>query len=431
MKKLSLLSTIIGTCLLTQAQTIGNSPYAVYGIGDEKYDNTIDIGAMGGISTAYVNDLNNKFNFANSAANQNFGLTSFSIEGTNENNFLRTNYQNNSLAKKSVYLSNVSLAFPLSKSMKFGVRFQPYSSKMYTIVTKDQIDENTTSINRFMGKGSISIVQGALSFKINEDISLGLRSNTYFGRISDTEELSYSSADLVNGYENSTKILAYNFTAGGIYQRKLSKDKKLTLGGTYTFGNLGTVTTQYTNSTYYYIGDGTKKSQTILDSKEYGGKGYFPMEASVGVGYGKDLHWFLSTQFDYKKGETIWFLSKPFQYQDAYKFSFGGWILPSVNNFRNYFSRVVYRYGVYYQKGSLRIIPKGSTSPSLVNEFAITGGASLPFANANINKLSYLDLGIEIGQRGSLQNNLVRQTFVNLKVGINFADLWFRKVQYD
>ena len=33
------------------AQTIGNSPYAAYGIGDIKYDNSVETRSMGGILT--------------------------------------------------------------------------------------------------------------------------------------------------------------------------------------------------------------------------------------------------------------------------------------------------------------------------------------------------------------------------------------------
>ena len=45
--------------------------------------------------------------------------------------------------------------------------------------------------------------------------------------------------------------------------------------------------------------------------------------------------------------------------------------------------------------------------------------------------MSGIDLGLELGKRGTLDNNLVRQNFINLKIGINFADKWFNKRLYD
>ena len=66
-----------------------------------------------------------------------------------------------------------------------------------------------------------------------------------------------------------------------------------------------------------------------------------------------------------------------------------------------------------------------------MNKFAITGGLSLPFENKSACRMSGIDLGIELGQRGTLDNNMIRQNFVNLKIGLNFADKWFRKTLYD
>ena len=130
MKKLFVLP-IIAAGYLVNAQSIGNSPYAAFGIGDVKYDNTVDINSMGGVSTAYIWDFNNSFNFSNPAANKNLGLTSFKVEGTNENNFFRSDYNDESSTKHSTYLSNISLAFPVSPKVKFGIGYQRYRSKKY------------------------------------------------------------------------------------------------------------------------------------------------------------------------------------------------------------------------------------------------------------------------------------------------------------
>ena len=101
---------LIAAGFLMNAQTIGNSPYAAFGIGDVKYDNTTEISAMGGISTAYIWDFNNNFNFNNPAANKNLELTTVKIEGTHESNFFKSNFDNLSVTKQSTYLSNISIA---------------------------------------------------------------------------------------------------------------------------------------------------------------------------------------------------------------------------------------------------------------------------------------------------------------------------------
>ena len=50
---------------------------------------------------------------------------------------------------------------------------------------------------------------------------------------------------------------------------------------------------------------------------------------------------------------------------------------------------------------------------------------------STINRMNSIDLGVEFGKRGTLNNNLIRQNFINLRVGINFADKWFGKRLYN
>ena len=183
--------------------------------------------------------------------------------------------------------------------------------------------------------------------------------------------------------------------------------------------------TFYTNSTYYYNSLNEKQNITVIDENSSTDKQLIPVEASFGAGYGRDFKWFLGTQFDYKKGETIQFLGTPFSYENSYKISAGGWFIPNINNFRSYFSRVTYRYGAYYEKGNLNI------NGTNINRYALTAGATFPFQNRSTNRLSGIDLGLEVGKRGTLDNNLIRQNFVNLRIGINFSDRWFQKALYD
>jgi len=416
---------IIAAGFFLNAQTIGNSPYAAFGIGDVKYDNTTEISAMGGISTAYIWDFNNSFNFSNPAANKNLELTTIKIEGTNENNFFKSDFESRNVTKHSTYLSNISVSFPLSPKVKFGLGYQPYSSKKYSVLTNKTLADGTIEAHLFSGEGTLSTVQAAVGYDITPEFALGLKTNFYFGNLYDINELTYSTAELVNGYETKNKIKSFNFTLGTAYQKKLAKDRKLTLGATYTFGNTGKMETLYTNSTYYYLPGQEKTNVSIIDQNFTKDKNLIPMEFSLGAGLGKDAKWFLGTQFDFKKGETIQFLGLPFANQNSYKVAAGGWYIPNYNNFRNYFSRVTYRYGAYYEKGNL------SLNGTDVNQFAITGGLTLPFENRSANRMSGIDIGVELGQRGTLKNNLVRQNFVNLKIAINFADKWFMKRLYD
>ena len=120
------------------------------------------------------------------------------------------------------------------------------------------------------------------------------------------------------------------------------------------------------------------------------------------------------------------FLGQPFTYQDSYRISAGGWYLPNYNDFRSYFNRVVYRYGAFYEKKEILV----STEPILTNTESLLE-LLLPFEKSNAVRMSGIDLGLEFGRRGTLENNLIQQNFFNVKVGINFADKWFQKRVYE
>ena len=431
MKKVLALSFLTAGFFLN-AQSIGNSPYAAFGIGDIKYDNSTEISFMGGISTAYISDFNGSFNFSNPAANRNLTLTSFRVEATNENNMFKSNYNDIKSTKSSTYLSNISLAFPISEKVKFGMGYQPYSSKSYEITRFDDLGNDVVRGNNFSGDGTVNLVQAAASYIVNDNLTFGVRANYLFGKLTDKNELVYSNAELVNGHETTTKIKNFNFTLGSTYRLTTANDRLLTFGATATLGNTSDMNTKYVNSTYYYSNT-VKTNENIIHQTEEKSKNLLPFQASLGVGYGNENRWFGSAQVDYKKGEKIMYVGKPFEYNDSYRATVGGWILPNYNNFRSYFSRVVYRFGAYYEKGALNLTSNGLTNAGgkNINEFGLTAGATFPFKNSSITRMSGLDLGFEVGKRGTLQNNLINQTFFNLKIGVNFADKWFNKKLYN
>jgi len=52
---------------------------------------------------------------------------------------------------------------------------------------------------------------------------------------------------------------------------------------------------------------------------------------------------------------------------------------------------------------------------------------SLPFKRA----LSRLNAAIDLGRLGTMDNNLIQQTYVRFTVGMTFNDKWFIPRKYD
>lgn len=399
------------------AQTIGTSPYAAFGIGDVKYENDLNIRAMGGISAAYISDYSNSFNFDNPAANFNLELTSLKGQVSNENVHYKSDFNNYNQTKHSTYMSEISIALPLSSKVKFGMNFQPYSSKNYAVRNTTMLADSIQQVSNFTGNGTISRVGAALSYQIVKGFGIGFKTNFNFGKVTDLQEVAFTNAPLISGYATTSKLKSFNFTAGAAYQHTSKSDHKFTAGATYTFGNTGTMRTQFTNSTYFYSGV-DKKDENIIESFNGQSKNLLPQQFQLGIGYGTDLRWFTSAQIDYQKGRVIDYLGQPFQYNNSYRAMVGGWFVPNVNDFRSYFNRVLYRYGVFYEKGDLNI------NGTDINSYGVSAGVNLPIKPAALS-FSSIDISLEVGKRGTLQNNLVKEGFFNLKFGFNFGNRWF------
>ena len=80
-------------------------------------------------------------------------------------------------------------------------------------------------------------------------------------------------------------------------------------------------------------------------------------------------------------------------------------------------------------------------NPIQLNEMAISFGAGIPirrtFQEVNTDEgrifkyLALLNLGFEIGQRGTLDNNFIKEKFISARIGITINDKWFIRRKID
>ena len=61
-----------------------------------------------------------------------------------------------------------------------------------------------------------------------------------------------------------------------------------------------------------------------------------------------------------------------------------------------------------------------------IKEFGINFGASFPVAG-----LSTLDLAVKFGERGTNENGLVHESFMQIVLGLTVNEKWFIKRRYD
>src|SRR5690554_8047764 len=94
-------------------------------------------------------------------------------------------------------------------------------------------------------------------------------------------------------------------------------------------------------------------------------------------------------------------------YNNASTIRLGGYYIPEYNSFTNYYKRVVYRAGMRYEQTGLSIDGQD------INEFGISFGLGMPVGRL----FSNINLGLEVGRRGTKNNGLIQERSEERRVG--------------
>jgi hypothetical protein len=149
-----------------------------------------------------------------------------------------------------------------------------------------------------------------------------------------------------------------------------------------------------------------------------------PSRISLGAGIGEPKKWFVGTEFTFQN--TSKFSNPIFEitnakFVNASTIAIGGFFIPDYDSFSKYWKRVVYRGGLHFENTGLEI------NNETINEFGMSFGLGLPigglFSNGNI--------GLEFGKRGTTNQNLIQENFINLQFSLSLNDRWFQKRKYD
>jgi len=145
-----------------------------------------------------------------------------------------------------------------------------------------------------------------------------------------------------------------------------------------------------------------------------------PTKTTLGVGIGEDLKWFLGAEYTFQELSTYrndFFEVDNLTYNDASGFAIGGYFVPEYNSFTSYYKRITYRAGLRVSQTGLEINNED------INDFGITFGTGLPLGR----DISNLNIGFEIGKRGTIDAGLIKENYFKVNIGLSLNDRWFRK----
>ena len=426
------LTAFLAVCTAVSAhgQAAGTyTPYSIYGVGDLSQPGSAYSKTMGGVGVAV---RSNRFlNLINPAAVTARDSLAFMADFSLYNDNKIFNQGDIKSASNTFNINNLAMSFPIWRSSAMMVGVMPYSDTGFGYgfyYTDPELIGRTGNVSySATGTGSIYKAFAAAGATFFKRLSLGVQWNIYFGQISKQFYTTFSDASY-NSIQNGTtgEIRGNSFKFGIQYEQPVGTKHSFIFGATYTTA----AKLSGTMESYRFAG-GTAAADTLyhkLDNLGTDSKVNLASELGVGITFQERGRWMAS--FDYTRsdwrgsgldGARGFTASSAFAASVAETYRVGFEIIPNSNDIRYYLNHVAYRVGAYHKKEYF-----------LLNGQPVTAtGITLGFTFPIVNRYNGFTVGVDLGQRGSLTGEQIRERYVNVSIGFNLFDIWFRKMQYN
>ena len=422
---------IIGVSVSAQEGAYGAySPYSVFGLGELEKEGSAYNKSMGGTGIA---TRNKRFiNYTNPAAVTARDTLAFMADfGLEQKNTL---YRQGDLrsANNTFNIHNFVMSFPIYRSSAFMVGLTPFSDVGYdfsSVEERQDIIGNTGNIT-YDSRGTGSVYQLFVGAGVTfwKRLSLGAEYLYYFGNIDRITRMDYmntSYRSVRTGNELAVRASTGKF--GLQYEQKLGGNVSMIVGATYRMSaKMNGYSTNYRYATQSSVVDTLTHR---VDTLAYGNL-CFGDEIGVGISVKGGEKW--HAEFNYLRSgwEKSGMDTAPgfsaigdskFSTTTSQSYRLGFEFVPNRNDIRYYMKRCAYRAGVYYDQAYYKL------DGNNINSMGITLGMTLPV----FRWYNGLTVGLDLGQKASTREGMIRERYAKIAVGFNIHDIWFQKPRYN
>jgi len=419
------------------AQEGTTSPYSFYGIGSLKFKGTTENRSMGGLSifsdSIHIN-LRNPASYGGKNVkvggyNDESRPIKFTVGGSHSSTTLKTS--SDSQKASATTFDYLALSMPIGK-LGIGFGLMPYTSVGYKL---ESIDNSDILTHRYRGEGGVNKAFLGLGYQLTNDVKIGIDASYNFGNIQNSAiEFLYNEEGELIQYQsresNRSDISGLNFNFGVIYTPMIAEKLQLTTAFTFTPKNELTSNNQRTIATIVINPNSGQEFPVNEIEQNLESSGLktttltLPSKIAFGTGIGEPKKWFFGAEYTILKSSQF---SNPIfsidnaAFEDASEIALGGFFIPQYTSFNKYWKRVVYRAGMRFEKTGLKI------NNESIKEFGMSFGVGIPVGGA----FSNANLGFEVGKRGTTNQNLIQENFVNFHLSLSLNDRWFEKRKFN
>ena len=430
-KKLLLIIVIaLTTNIFSFSQSVINSPYTRFGIGEIDRNGFNHSKGMGGLATGLRKS--NQINYMNPAAISSQDTMSFifDIGISGISNKLETN--TDKLNFKNMAFDHLAISFPIKRwwFASFGVT--PYSKIGYNI-QQSEPHRDIDTVNIYyenLGNGGINQLFISNSFKLYKGFSFGFNFNYLFGSI---EHYNQTYLDIEGSFPNviydKYTLNKTTFDFGLQYFTEFKDKYFLVAGITYSnkvnfnaTKNSAVLMTENYNligmSIIDYLALGYS-SDSISSSVENNYKIEVPARYSFGFTTGIIDKLTVGFDYSFQDWSEINSLNIDDNFTTDQTFNFGIEYIPNKFALRNYLNLINYRAGFVYNNSYLKL------NNEQINNYGITFGLGFPVWNQKTS----LNLSCTVGKRGTTENGLIQENYTSFGINLTLYDFWFFKRQ--
>lgn len=394
------------------------SPYSYYGIGDLKFKGTVETRSMGGLS---ILPDSIHVNLQNPAMYSSLKWTTYTVGASVKDTRFKTSSQNDQSTRGTFDYLAVAIPF---KKLGIGFGLLPYTSVGYKIVNVTDLGNGIRDGREFYGSGGINRAFAGASFRVLPQLSIGANFQYNFGNIDTKSIRSMTGVQYPTRETNDTHYGGVSFNLGASYQTKITNKLDMYVGASYTPESKLRSTTDRTIASVNISSSGNETVIDELDPSSFEQQIDMPSVLSIGAGIGEARKWFAGAEFTTQSSNMLgarFDAVTNASFKSSQKFSVGGYFIPNYNSYNSYLKRITYRAGLKYEALGLEVNGED------VNDTGFTVGFGLPLGGVWSN----LNVGFEMGKRGTTRGGLVQENYMNFMASLSLNDRWFIKRKYD
>ncbi len=398
-----------------------SSPFSRFGLGDLHGYSQGRFAGMGGASLGSRHQV--QINSSNPASYPAIDSLSFIFEFGADGRLSEYKSASNSFTTNDANFRYFSFSFPITRWSAATMGITPYADKGYEIYTEEDDPDIGRIGYSYLGTGTISKAYFGAGFNLTESLSVGANVYYLFGTLNQNNSIYFIDDAEQYGFNEieQTRLRDFAYLLGIQYDLKLKNDNFLTIGATFDKKSKFTAFHNLKQEKILSFGGSTiaDSVSTIVDEP---GKIQLPTSMGLGVSYTVLNKLEVNADFHHSKWSEAKFYGSPVtELTDQTKVSFGAEYIPEATSIRSYIKRIRYRAGIHFDKSYLKI------NNQQLNEYGMSFGVGLP---VNRSK-STINLALEFGRRGTIEDNLIRENYTKISLYLNLFDRWFIQRKFD